>query len=477
MSENDLVNLSGKNVNTTDAFVVNGTKQKKNKIRDLFDIVTESLKLIPVTPFRLVHPYRFKLAADDQKQTQLLQLEPVLDHAGDDDFTPRTRAALKDKEAFYFLGENISQQDIPSYSNTFVTEFQSPLLGRLTHSKIAESFNLSVSFKPCMIRMPLGRSNLDLGDCFGAIPLYAWFLPYVLSCAPQAFIVMLTKLPPLLQSHSATLSTDLLWPQSPQTATGDDANSRPPTQYSIQNEFYRRRNLSQPFRSRSFGSFDDTVHTLGEGSDSGKHRLNSSAVSGKSAALDSPMTALSSSWRSLGLLMLSKDPVYHAWEAKHVCLLDNFLVELTTDGSCVIGFTPLCGASVTKLTFSTSQNRRDKLWRHSHNSSSDLTALSESQITTSTALLITCYTTSQVCIYYTFFELVVYTCRYTDQHLSHGQLLSHDALRGGRGGGAGRHRVGRVVGQQPERERRVRLRPAAAAVGSGGRYRGGQLHS
>ncbi len=100
------------------------------------------------------------------------------------------------------------------------------------------------------------------------------------------------------------------------------------------------------------------------------------------------------------MVYLSKDPVCRVWEQKVVHLLDNFLLELTVDGLHVIGFAPLCGCSVARQEYGTWSHRRDKLWRHPSGGSSDSASNGEGAPveTVSSALVVTCYTSSQTTV-------------------------------------------------------------------------------
>eukprot|EP01034_Spumella_vulgaris_P021453 gene21453-27486_t len=313
------------------------------------------------------------------------------------------------------------------------------LEGLATPSTTATGTGARISVTPVMIKIPPVTSHLELGD-FENIPVFAWFMPYIVSSVPPQFMQILADLPTLFDATKAASPSHKKSAEDLLSSSGLSKGAASPLPVVTNNVKttttsphnspgrHRRNHSSTTYTelSRStvqipsdmyaqFAILDSPIpHSVLE-----KHKSFSTFTGFGSSHLLTrtpcppvptvPPSSFPASWKSLGLLWLSKDPTWRPWEVKLVYLLDNYLYEVTADGKVIIGFSPLCGATITRQSYRTS--KRDKhLHAPAHHQTAPRQGGSPSNAshkthptppaleapTLSTVLMITCYTTSEV---------------------------------------------------------------------------------
>lgn len=272
---------------------------------------------------------------------------------------------LAEQNVLPYLGEDLSVHARPGFRFPDLNAASS-----MPRSQSLEGLTTVLNNNPCMIKMPPSRSYSELGDTFETIPPFSWIFPYIVACCPPLILSQLLSLPSLfdnfddddnlcsgidgIEDHhidrfaEADTKNSLIITR-PRLASDGDSHVR---QNSPRlHTYYNHRSLSS---RPPFALNNNDPRTP-------RSPRNEGTVANK-AIPGVPVFSFPPTWRSLGIVLLNKDPSWRPWEYRMVMLLDNYLFECSRDGSTVIGYAQLCGATVTKQSVKDMSKRPDNPW-------------------------------------------------------------------------------------------------------------------
>lgn len=425
--------LSGSNKSsgqTTVSGPLAAPKPQRNTL-DLFSKVAQHIKSTPSPPFRQSSPHLSNAAVNALlSNTTDRSSSEVVGGAGSEKANgdvPITQ--LAEHNAAPFLGDQLSvHEGLHRHFTTFEPgKLTVDGLGilRMSRAQSLEGLASSTSDLPVMIKMPKSRAFSELGDAFEAIPANSWLMPYIVACCPPLLLQQLVHLPRLIDVQPSSSA-----PHSSRADTSHGSNGVSQLHFhnarhlfdSANNAAGNRPNMSDFGRSvshntninsntsfyqhKSYSSRPPFADTLGNGSG---NKTPVTPVFGAIADTALPTATgkapnnslpfrFPSSWRALGVLLVSQDPSWRPWETKMVFLLDNFLLEATSNGSKLIGFAPLAGAKIKKCPFTDPHGRTRGTGNASRNNQRDGGSVGRSfnlrQEDLSYGLVITCFTKS-----------------------------------------------------------------------------------
>lgn len=371
---------------------------------DLFSMVEQHLRDTPSPVLRQSSPHLNNPAINAIVLQGILEACKSGSGSGHSSPTNEGPLALLEHTASPFLGETLSVHQgayDPTYNQS--KRFEQPQnklmvdgmgILRMPRAQSLEGLLSTASELPCMIKMPRTQAFSELGDSFETIPSKSWILPYIIACCPPVLLQQLVYLPKLIQpmekgvaaSGISNKSTGVM-PQAqdlpiydssieedcfvtrPRIASDTDSTLRPnDLAHAQMQSFYQHKSFSSrpPFapQSSSRPGSSDPYHALNRPSQTAAMMMSPnlageviSSSSRTSSPAAQPFIVFPSSWRSLGVLLLSKDPSWRSWEPKTVYLIDNYIFEATEDGSKIIGFAQLCGAKIKKCPFTDPHGR------------------------------------------------------------------------------------------------------------------------
>eukprot|EP01041_Mallomonas_annulata_P007680 gene7680-15724_t len=215
-----------------------------------------------------------------------------------------------------FLGDELSAHNRDSFDF-----HKHPTLAR-SKAQSLESF----SSVPFLMKMPACPSRKNFDKFLETIPATAWMMPYIISCSPPVNLLNLTE---TKLSGSWSLSSSLRNRNFSLSALPTiDEDKIAVTTEQESSSYY--------------------VGSLGHASFEEKMYLNPN-TSHSTSISTSIRSGTSSSWRSLGVLLISSDPSWMPWEPRYLVLMDNFLFECQMDASSIIGFAALNNAEISSV--------------------------------------------------------------------------------------------------------------------------------
>jgi hypothetical protein len=327
---------------------------------DLFHFISASLKSTPSPLLRQSSPHLTAAQSNSPNPTNIVKLQQSCTFDNDklsasssphceQNGVSETYAHLSEYSALPFLGEQLSVHNGTDFFQVEHGRLATGLFG-MPRAQSLETLSKAVSRSPCMSKMPISRSYTELGDSFEAISSNSWMLPYIIACCPSFILHPLLSLPPLLpQEHNDNLVQSAYIKNKGMEPVRDTEEGINKTMSS----FYHHQSYSSrpPFASASPGPLNTSASSLPVA------KSMDSVHSLLSLYPENRQLFFPPSWRSLGILLLSKDPSWRAWEPKHVLLIDNYLFECTADGASVIGYAQLSDASISKCAFTDPHGR------------------------------------------------------------------------------------------------------------------------
>jgi calcium/calmodulin-dependent protein kinase I len=246
---------------------------------------------------------------------------------------------IAEKHGAPFLGEILSVHESAGLHPQAMRAFYDPT-GKLTvdgmgilrmpRAQSLEGLSSILSDAPVLIKLPRARALNELGDTFESIPKHSWMFPFILACAPNLVLEQLINLPKLIETQSNS-KYDTAAFQKRHFAHGV-SDSR----LSVLDQLpHQQHQLSfQPAATSAFAELGKPL-----------------SVVVSMPIIKTPTVVFPSSWRKLGVWLITQDPSWRPWEQKSLYLFDNFLIEASLDGRTLLGYLPLTGAIVKKCPF------------------------------------------------------------------------------------------------------------------------------
>eukprot|EP01038_Epipyxis_sp_PR26KG_P014930 gene14930-20082_t len=276
-----------------------------------------------------------------------------------------TYSPLAEYTGSAFLGDNLSMQDHFGSSShhkdlNFLTRHLKLGMPR-AHS--LEGLSTSESKVPSMIRIPTLKHYTEIGDFIENIPLHGFIIPYIFSFLPPQLLRQLLDLPLLIprstllspgMTRSLTFKESFYYENNDKNITGrprvsSDAGTN------IGGGSYNALRTTTSFSVTGVSIPHSGLHKTPSPDISLEHNTAGDIIMSSQTSTPPPQINLPdvfpSSWKSLGVVWISKDPTWRPWEPKLVLLLDNYLFELLHDGSAIIGYAQLSKASIRKCAY------------------------------------------------------------------------------------------------------------------------------
>ena len=250
------------------------------------------------------------------------------------------KPTIVDQRTHNFLGDDPS---VHYHDPSFQMYSERRSLDNLKSNGIPPSF---------FLKMPtLNCKRSELNNFLSSISAESWMMPYIIACVPPLNLNLLSQKASLAPSVSPFhhlkqpgLTKGISLPSLPTIVEDIQVNLPVP----VDPPMMSVRSLCH----KSFDQEDDnTSSSPSTGTTISHSPIGVPQLSVSFNHTNSSNKSLrSSSWKSIGILLVTNDPRWNPWAARLLVLMDNFIFECMVDGSTIIGYIPLSKANINVVT-------------------------------------------------------------------------------------------------------------------------------